>query len=334
MINTVHVGIGPLGQKMLRYAVERGCFNIVGAVDPDPEKAGKDLGQLCGIEPLGVTVRDNLADAIEGKSVDVALLTTVSSLVALESQVNELANAKLNIVSTCEELFFPWKTNPDVAKRIDDICLQNGVACVGTGVNPGYLMDLLPTFLSGLCQNVKKVEVWRIQDASVRRIPFQQKIGAGLTLEQFETKRKEGTLRHVGLAESVDFIAERLGFKLDKSSECLEPVIADRQIDTGYKPIAKGMACGVQQVGRGFVGDKEVITLNFRAAVGEPESYDQVHIDGEPQIKSRITGGVNGDIATCAITLNTVRSILQAGPGLKTMAQVPPISFFNEAAVS
>jgi hypothetical protein len=171
-----------------------------------------------------------------------------------------------------------------------------------------------------------------VQDASVRRFPFQQKIGAGLTLDEFEAKRKAGTLRHVGLPESVDFIAERLGFKLDKKTESLEPVVAESQIDTGYKPIAKGMACGVQQVGRGFVGDREVITLNFRAAVSEPESYDQVHIEGEPEIKSRITGGVNGDIATCAITLNAVRSILQVGPGLKTMAQIPPIAYFNETA--
>lgn len=329
MINTVHVGMGPLGQKVLRYAVERGCFNIVGAVDLDPEKAGKDLGQLCGLDPLGITIRDNLKEATEGQSVDVALLTTVSSLVALESQIAELAKSKLNIVSTCEELFFPYKTNPEVAGRIDEICRQNGVACVGTGVNPGYLMDFLPSVLSGLCQNVEKVEVWRIQDASVRRIPFQQKIGAGLTLDEFEAKRQTGTLRHVGLPESVDFIAERLGWKLDKNTESLEPVIADEPVDTGYKPISKGMARGVQQVGRGFVGNREVITLNFRAAVGEPESYDQVHIDGEPPIRSRITGGVNGDIATCAITLNAVRSILQSSPGLKTMAQIPPIAFLK-----
>ncbi|MFC1635621.1 dihydrodipicolinate reductase [Planctomycetota bacterium] len=329
MINTVHIGMGPLGQKVLKYAVERGCFNIIGAVDLDPEKAGNDLGQLCDIDSLGITIRDNLKEAIEDQSVDVALLTTVSSLVALESQVAELAKAKLNIVSTCEELFFPYKTHPEVAGRIDEICRQNGVACVGTGVNPGYLMDFLPTVLTGLCQNVEKVEVWRIQDASVRRIPFQQKIGAGLTPEEFEAKRKAGTLRHVGLPESVDFIAERLGWKLDRNTESLEPVIAEEPIDTGYKPISKGMASGVQQVGRGFVGDREVITLNFRAAVGEPESYDQVHIDGEPPIRSRIAGGVNGDIATCAITLNVARSILQAGSGLKTMAQIPPIAFFK-----
>jgi len=329
MISTVHIGMGPLGQKVLGYAVERGGFHLAGAVDLDPEKAGKDLGAVCGLDPLGITIKDNLKDAIEGKPVDVALLTTVSSLVALESQVAQLAQAGLNIVSTCEELFFPYKTHPDVAGRIDEICRRNGVACVGTGVNPGYLMDFLPSVLTGLCQNVEKVEVWRVQDASVRRIPFQQKIGAGLTLDAFEAKRKAGTLRHVGLPESVDFIAERLGWALDEKTESLEPVIAEKPIDTGYKPISKGMACGVRQVGRGFVGDREVITLNFKATVGEPESYDQVHIDGEPPIKSRIAGGVNGDIATCAITLNAARSILQAGPGLKTMAKIPPIAYFK-----
>jgi len=330
MINTVHIGIGPLGQKIARFAVERGCFNIVGAVDSDRRKAGKDLGQLCEMEPLGITVCDSLDDAIREKKAQVALLTTVSSIVALESQVAEIAQAGLHIVSTCEELFYPWKTNPEVAKRIDETCRRNSVVCLGTGVNPGYLMDFLPTVLSGLCQNVKKVEVWRIQDASVRRIPFQQKIGAGLTLEEFEAKRREGTLRHVGLPESVDFIAARLGFKLDRNTETLEPVIAEEEILTGYKPIAKGMARGVHQIGRGYIGASEVITLNFKAAVGEPESYEQIHIDGEPQIQSRISGGVNGDIATCAITLNAVRSVLAASPGLKTTADIPSIAYFTE----
>ena len=333
MIDTVHVGIGPLGQMVVRYALERGCFKIVGAVDPDPQKAGRDLGELCGIKPLGIIVRSTLRDALGKRSADAALLTTVSSLAAIESQIAELAQAGLSIVSTCEELFFPWETNAEVAGRIDRECLANSVACVGTGVNPGYLMDLLPAFLTGLCQNVRKVEVWRVQDASVRRIPFQQKIGAGLTPEEFEIKKQAGTLRHVGLSESMDFIAHRLGWKLDRRIETLDPVIAETQIDSGYTPIAKGMARGVHQVGRGFVGEREVIALNFTAAVGEPDPYDQVRIDGDPPIQSRIAGGVNGDIATCAIALNTVRSILQAPPGLKTMADIPPIAFFSESAL-
>jgi 4-hydroxy-tetrahydrodipicolinate reductase len=333
MINIVHVGIGPIGQQMVRFAAGRGCFNIIGAVDSDPDKVDKELGELCGIESLGITVCDNLDDAIKNKLAQAAIVTTVSSIVSLESQIVELAKAGLNIVSTCEELFFPWNTHPEVSTRIDKICREHGVACLGTGVNPGYLMDFLPTVLTGLCRNVKKVEIWRIQDASVRRIPFQQKIGAGLTLEKFEVKKNQGTLRHVGLHESVDFIADRLGWKLDRNIESLEPVIADKQINSGYKPISKGMARGVQQLGRGFLGDTEVITLNFRAAVGEPESYDQVQIDGEPKIQSKIPGGVNGDIATCAVTLNAVKPVLQTTPGLKTMGDIQPITFFTEAAV-
>jgi len=330
MVNIVHLGIGPLGQIMVGYAVQRGCFSIVGAVDPDPDKAGKELGELCGIDPLGITVSDNLGDAIKGQTPQVAIVTTVSSLATLESQVVEFAKAGLHIVSTCEELFFPWNTQPEVAKRIDQTCREHGVVCLGTGVNPGYLMDFLPTVLTGPCQNVESVKVWRVQDASVRRIPFQQKIGAGLTLEEFEAKRKAGTLRHVGLPESVDFIADRLGWKLDRREETIEPVIADEDIHSGYKPISKGMARGVHQVGKGFLGDREVITLTFKAAVGEPESYERVLIEGEPNIDSRITGGINGDIATCAITLNAVRSVLQASPGLRTMADIPPIAFLRD----
>jgi 4-hydroxy-tetrahydrodipicolinate reductase len=286
------------------------------------------LGELCGVEPLGIPVCGQLDDALGARAAQVAVVTTVSSLAALEPQVAEIAQTRINIVSTCEELSYPWQRQNELALRIDRICRDQGVACVGTGVNPGFLMDFLPTVLTGLCQDVTAVRVWRVQDASVRRVPFQQKIGAGLTLAQFEAKQAEGTLRHVGLLESVDFTAASLGWKLDRTTETLEPVIAERDITTGYRPIDKGMASGVRQIGRGFVGDDEVITLTFQAAVGETESYDQIEIEGEPSFSSRIAGGIHGDIATCAVTLNTVGAILKADPGLKTMADLPAPCWF------
>ena len=332
MIDIVQVGIGPLGQKMVKSAVRRGSFRIAGAVDTDPAKVGQDLGKLCGIEPLGITVAAGVEEALAGTSAQVAVVTTVSSLATFETQVAQLAQAKLHIVSTCEELSYPWRTQPEIAKRIDDICRKHGIACVGTGVNPGYLMDLLPTVLTTVCENVTGVRVARVQDASVRRIPFQQKIGAGLTVAEFEAKRADGTLRHVGLPESVDFIAARMGWTLDRKSESIEPVMAVEATDAGYKPIAKGMCRGVHQVGRGFVGDNEVITLTFTAAVAEPQSYEAVKIEGEPAFESRIVGGIHGDTATCAVTLNTVRSILSAGPGLKTMADLPATAWFAASA--
>ncbi len=329
MIDMVHIGLGPLGQKMVKSAVERGSVRIVGAVDTDPAKIGKDLGELCGIRPLGLPISGSLDEALRGQSPQVAVVTTVSSLKAFEPQLAPLAQRKLPVVSTCEELAFPWRRQAELAQRIDRLCRDHGIACVGTGVNPGFLMDYLPTVLTGLCQKVTGVRVWRIQDASVRRIPFQQKIGAGLTTKQFEAKVKDGTLRHVGLPESVDFIATRLGWQLDKTTESIEPVMAEQAVNTGYKPIAKGMVRGVYQIGRGFVGRDEVITLTFRAAVGEPESYEEIRIEGDPAFTSRIAGGINGDIATCAVTLNVVRSIQEVAPGLKTMADLPVPSWFK-----
>lgn len=329
MFNIVYLGLGPLGQKVVRFAIERGCFNIVAAVDSDPDKVGKDLGELCGIKPLGIKVSSTLKEARNGRGAQVAVVTTVSSLAKFAPQALELAQAGMHIVSTCEELAFPWRTQPQISQRIDAMCKKHGIACVGTGVNPGFLMEYLPSVLTGVCQKVDSIKVWRVQDASVRRVPFQQKIGAGFTLDEFSKKQKEGTLRHVGLPESVDFIAAKMGWKLDRSTESLDPVMADTDIHTGYKPILKGMACGIYQVGRGFVGSKEVITLEFRAAVGEPQSYDRIVIDGDPKIDSTITGGVNGDIATCAITLNAIRSIMSSSPGLKTMCDMPTVTFFS-----
>jgi len=245
----------------------------------------------------------------------------------LEPQVVELARAGLNIVSTCEELSFPWKKQPQIAKRIDTICKQHGVACIGTGVNPGFLMDFLPCILTAVCQHVKCIRVTRFQDASSRRIPFQQKIGAGLPLAEFRTKVAAGTLRHVGITESLHMIARHLGWKLTRVTESLHPVIAKRAIRSGYKPIRRGQVCGVEQIGRAACKGREVLKLHFRATVGEPVSFDRVEIAGEPSFTSLIAGGINGDIASCAITINAIRSIVKAAPGLRTMIDLPPAGF-------
>jgi len=326
MTKIVQVGLGPLGQKVVRYLLERPNFKLVAVVDPAPDKVGKDAGELCGVKRLGVAVAKDLRSALRGRKADVALLTTVSDLKRIERHIAEIAAAGLPVVSTCEELSFPWDASPAVSRRIDALCRKHGIACVGTGVNPGFLMDFLPSALTGVCQKVERVRVQRIQDASARRVPFQKKIGAGLTLAQFREKKKAGTLRHVGLTESMHMTARALGWKLSRTSESLRPVVATARITSGYAPIKKGMACGVEQIGRAFVGRKEVITLEFRAAVGEPKSFDAVEITGIPNLRSVIEGGVNGDIATCAIVLNAVAAIRKVTPGLKTMLDLPPVT--------
>jgi 4-hydroxy-tetrahydrodipicolinate reductase len=327
MIKVVQLGLGPLGRKVVKFALEHSFIKVVAAVDPAHDKVGKDLGEVCGMKNMNISVCPDLATALKRAKPSVALVTTVSSVKKLEPQLIELAKVGLNVVSTCEELSFPWKTQSQVAKRIDKAFRENKVACVGTGVNPGYLMDFLPSVLTGVCQKVEQVKVLRVQDATPRRVPFQQKIGAGLTLPQFHEKAAAGTLRHVGLTESVHMIAHHLGWKLEKVTEDLNPVIAEKDIRGGYMPIMLGSASGVVQSASGYMDNRKVIILQFRAAVGEPESFDRVEIKGMPDIISTIHGGVNGDIATCAIAINAIRSIMDSKPGLRTMIDMHPIGY-------
>ena len=330
MLKIIQIGVGPIGQRVVKYLLEREGMEVVAAVDPAPDKSGKDLGQLCGLdEPLGINVWPNLAEAMKTCKPDAAVLCTTSSMEKAVPQIEEIISHGLHVVSTCEELSHPWDTQPGLSKKLDEIARENEVAILGTGVNPGFLMDFLPLAMTAVCRKVESVSVSRVQDASVRRIPFQQKIGAGLTLEEFEAKRQTGTLRHVGLIESVQMIAARMGWKLDKTEDILTPVVAEREISTGYVPIKAGMAAGVRQIGKGYVGGAELIMLEFVAAVGQADPADTVQIIGDPPIKSIIPGGVNGDVATCAITVNAIKSIVTAQPGLRTMADIPPVTFFE-----
>ena len=328
MLRIIHLGLGPLGQQIVRYALERGFIKVVAAVDPAPDKAGRDLGEVCGLKRLNVPVNAALEEALERARPEAAILSTVSSLKDLEPQVLGLVEAGIHVVSTCEELAFPFKTHPQIARRINKDCVANKVVCVGTGINPGYLMDFLPAVITGLCQRVDHIKVIRVQNASSRRVPFQRKIGAGLTLPQFHEQVAAGTLRHVGLVESMHMIADHIGWKLDRVSEDLVPVIADRDIMEGAMPITRGLACGVAQVGHGFMGDKEVITLQFKASVGEAESFDRIEISGEPPLVSTFPGGVHGDIASCAIMINALNSVMKSKPGLRTMLDLRPVGYF------
>lgn len=322
-IHAVLIGAGPLGVNLYRHALKRNDILITHIVDIDPSLRGRDMGEYSGVGVTGVLIQDSL----EGlKSVEVAILATVSDLPRIGPQLLSLVEAGLPVVSTCEELFYSWESSREWSERIDKAARDKGVAILGTGVNPGFLMDALPVMLTGICNQVDKVEVRRYQDAQFRRIPFQKKIGAGLTFDEFENRKQEGTLRHVGLTESMQFISRQLKWNLEKTEDRIEPVIADRTIASESMTIHSGHVSGLRQMGIGWVNGEEKIKLVFQASVGEPDSYDEIEIFGEPHIRSRIMKGVHGDLATCAIILNACRSILKASPGLRTMADIPMIS--------
>jgi 4-hydroxy-tetrahydrodipicolinate reductase len=324
MKNVLQIGFGPLGVHIAKIIAEKLTVKTVAVVDIDEKLIGKALSQVSSDLSENVFIYNSVKDAMASIETrpDVAIITTVSSLEKLIPQVEIVAKHGIPIISTCEELSYPWELQPDLSKQLDEICKANKIACIGTGINPGFLMDYLPSVMVSICKEVEQIIVERVQDASTRRIPFQEKIGAGLNLEDFKKKEKKGTLRHVGLKESIGLLANSLGVKLDRVTEDLSPVISEKDINTSRLQIKQGDARGVEQIGYGYVNGDWKIKMHFKAAIGEERSFDKIIIKGTPSFTSEIDGGVNGDIGTCAITINSINSVLKAPPGLHTMSDI------------
>jgi hypothetical protein len=329
-IKVLHYGLGPIGASIVRQVATRRGFKIVGAVDIDPAKAGRDLADIAGVgRKLGIKISSDARKAIKASRPDVVVLCTLSSLKRVLPQMEEILKLKVPIVSTTEELAYPTGANIRYARTLNEMAKKAKVAVLGTGVNPGFTMDALPIILTGVCERVDSIRVDRIQDARVRRLPFQQKIGAGLTREQFQRKVDDASVRHVGLAESVSMIADAMGWKLDKITDEIQPKMATSTVASEFLAVDAGYVCGLVQDGIGYRNGTPVITLHMEAYLGAPESYDQVDITGSPNIRSRISGGVHGDVATASITVNSIPKILQVSPGLHTMRDMPIPSYFG-----
>ena len=327
-VRVVLVGLGPIGAAVARQLAGRKGFQIVGAVDVDPLKIGKDAGDVLELgRRLRLKVHDSIGKTIKATRPDVAVLCTSSSLKRAVPQFEEVLSHRVPIVTTTEEAAYPSPATRAVVKRLDEAARRSKVAMLGTGVNPGFVMDALPIVLTAACERVDRVEVHRVQDARVRRLPFQQKIGAGLTEHQFKRGVANGTLRHVGFTESINMIAAALGWKLERVSDDIKPRMADRLVASELLAVDPGYVCGIIQDGIGYVKGVARIRLHLEAYLGASEPYDSVLIEGSPRIYSKIDGGVHGDIATAAVTVNSIPAVIHAAPGFRTMRDMPLPSF-------
>lgn len=327
-IRVIHFGLGPIGSAVVRQVAARKGFKAVGAIDIDPAKVGRDVGLVAGLgRRLGVRVVDDPLPALRRSRPDVVVLCTSSSLEKVTPQIDTVLRGRVPIVSTTEELSYPVPSNSKWARKIDRLAKRAKVAVLGTGVNPGFTMDALPIALTGVCERVSRVEVDRVQDARTRRLPFQRKIGSGLTRAQFRRKVAEGSVRHVGLAESISMIADALGWKLDRITDVIKPKIATTRVASKFLAVKAGYVCGIIQDGVGYRAGKAIITLHMEAYLGAPESYDAVRVVGSPPLSMKIAGGVHGDVATASIVVNSIPKVLGASPGLHTMRDLPLPSY-------
>jgi len=328
-IRVLHFGVGPIGAAVVKQMAGRPGFKIVGAIDVDPAKVGRDLGDVAGLNRrLGLKVQDNAGKALKAAKPDVVIHCTGSSIKGVLPQLETILKSKTPVISTTEELAYPGYTHVRQARRLHALAKKSKVAMLGTGVNPGFAMDALPVMMTAVCERVDRVVVHRVQDARMRRLPFQQKIGAGLTTEQFQKKVEEGTVRHVGMTESIAMIADALGWSLDRITDDIQPKIASVTISSEFLAVDPGYVCGIIQDGAGYRNGEPVIRLHLEAYLGAPESYDSIEIDGSPRLSVKVAGGIQGDVATASLVVNSIPKILAAPPGLHTMRDLALPSYF------
>lgn len=314
-------GFGSIGRLIARAALDRG-YEIVGVVDIDPTIVGKDIGEVLGLsEKLGVTVS---RDPSSLGGADVVLHATGSYLDRVYPQIVSVVDMGIDVLSTCETLAYPYYRYPVLARKIDERARSKAVAVLGTGINPGFLLDTLIVVLSAPFNVVKRIKAIRSVDAAKRREPFRKKIGVGEDPKVVEEKLRRGEITgHVGYAESVYLVADAAGIQLTKVEEGQKTVVAESDVESSGIRISKGMNRGLIGYGAGYVGDREVVRIEFHAYVGAQE-FEEISIEGRDYSVTWRSTGTPGDMGTAAILLSLAEGITGYRPGLLTMVDLLP----------
>jgi 4-hydroxy-tetrahydrodipicolinate reductase len=323
MLRVIVVGLGPIGIGAARAILADKGLQLAALVDIDPKKIGKTLSQIgAGVEG-GPPIVGTIADAVSHGG-GVAIVTTTSKFDKIIPTLREFMGHQIHVVSSCEEMSWPAYLYPDLAKTIDDEAKRAGVALLGTGVNPGFVMDFLPIVLSSMVTKVSGVKVVRRVDAATRRQPLQAKVGATMSVEEFKGLARQGKIGHMGIAESVAMIAAGLGREAKKGEVKvgLEPVLADRAMQSLLGEIKPGRVCGMRNTAS-WTGGGLSIELDLIMAVGTSDPHDAVELSGPVPLKLRVENGTPGDTATVASLVNYARVLPRCTPGLKTMLSVP-----------
>ncbi len=316
-LDTTH---GKTAHGLVRGADRYQMLGVVDSTHP-----GRDVGEAVGLDrSLGNEVQQSVSSDVAADA-HVVVHTTNSYFDQFTDQVLEILNAGLDIVSTSEELSFAWSDNGDEATRIDAAAKRASKTVLGTGVNPGFLMDSRPLFITSIVQRVDHIDVTRVINASKRRGPFQAKIGSGMTVDEFNARMAEGRMGHVGLPESTAMLFDTLGKKLVRFENHVKPVVAEQHVRTEFFDVQPGHARGLHQTGRGCSEDGEFVSLTFRAALDEEPDGDTITIKGRPDLTVTLQG-TNGDLATVAIAVNAIKRTMEAAPGLVTMRDLPIVT--------
>jgi len=340
-VKVVQWGLGAMGSGIVKLLMEKEGVELVSAIAHRAEKVGKDVGEVLDLgKKLGVTVSGDSdpAAAWRGKDADVLLQATCSSTKDAFPQIKAAVEDGLNVISSAEELAYPSAQEPELAKEIDSLAKEHGVSVLGTGINPGFVLDALILMLTGICYDVKRIEAKRVNDLSPFGTTVMVGQGVGTTIEQFNAGVADGSIvGHIGFPESIQMIADALGWKLDKVEQSREPIVTKVHRETSCVKVEPGMVAGCKQVGRGIVnGEEKILMVHPQQIHPELEGVktgDYIKIEGTPSVNLSIEPEIPGGIGTIAAIVNMIPQVINAKPGLVTMASLPiPIALLGDVS--
>jgi 4-hydroxy-tetrahydrodipicolinate reductase len=330
-IRVVIQGLGKIGGLIAKGIIQKPGLELVGGIDVSPEIMGKDLGEVIGIgKNLGMRTSDDIEAVLSESKPDIVVVSTRSFVDMIYPDLVRIIKCKVDVISTCETLVYPYYRYPDLAKNIDELAKEYGVSVVGTGINPGFMLDALVMVLTAPCVEVKSVFAKRQLDLARRRYSLQKKSGLSLNPEEWKEKfKKKEITGHVGYAESAAFVAYTLGWRVNKIEEWQDPIVADKPLKTDFFDIQPGQVAGRSGGARALLKGEEVVRVEGVSAVNIPE-YEEIVINGNPSVHWKNDGGTHGDLGTVGIFCNMIPRVINAPPGLLTMKDIAlPTYLYN-----
>jgi 4-hydroxy-tetrahydrodipicolinate reductase len=314
-------GLGPIGHSVARLLAAEGRLAAVADIEPAAlDRARRELG--------GIPAHGSVEDALAAQRLRAVALCTRSSFLEIIPDLRAAIAAGASVVTSCEEACWPFSRYPEAAAEVDREARARGAAILGAGINPGFLMDILPAIVAAPFGPGEQIVVTRRVDAASRRRPLQEKIGVGLSVEKFLARRESGGIGHRGLEESLWLLGAGLGIAWDEVQSGVEPVIAARSVETPLGDVPAGGVIGMHN--RGFArrtsrGREIRAELDLVMAYGLADPVDRIEITGatpEP-IRFEILGGVPGDEGTARTMLSALDGLASLAPGLRTLLDLP-----------
>ena len=255
-IKVVIWGFGAMGRGMADMLLTKEGVEITGVCDLHPALVNKSIFDALDSKKGNhndVFVNDKIEELLESKNCDIVLLCTDSYTSKAFPKMKMILGKGINVISTAEEMAYPKAQEPVLAGELNKIAKDNGVTVLGTGINPGFIMDLLVVALSGVMTDVKHIEANRVNSLSPFGPAVMEEQGVGITVEKFNKGIKNDTLAgHVGFAESILMIADAIGVKLDGFNQQMAPIVTSVDRKSKYGEALKGNVAGVNITGQGL----------------------------------------------------------------------------------